>query len=461
MARLEAQAVICGAGIAGISAAYHLCVRHGWRDVVLVDPRPPLTLTSDKSTECYRNWWPGPGDGMVRLMNRSIDILEDLARQSGNIFNMNRRGYLFATTRQDKAEDFIAAAQESEHLGAGPLRLHSGSGFDPPYQPAPGARYDDPLTGADVIVDRQLIRASFPYLSPETVAVLHARRCGWFSAQQLGMYLLQGAQEHGARLIQGRAHGVNLNSGEVEAVDILDSRGKRKIYTRNFVIAAGPMLKSVGEMIGLQLPVFSELHAKISFADHLQAMPRHAPLVIWTDPQRLPWTERERRFLRESRDSRWMLEEFPPQVHGRPEGPPGSPIVLLLWTYDERRVEPVIPPNFDEIYYPEVVIRGMSTAIPAFQGYFDHLPKPYVDGGYYTKTEENRPLIGPLPVPGAFIIGALSGFGLMVSAAAGELLAAHVTRSPLPDYAHWFELHRYQDPEYRALLAGWDGSGQI
>ena len=97
MGRLSAEVVICGAGIAGVATAYHLAVRRGVRGVVLVDERPPLTLTSDKSTECYRNWWPGPGDAMVAVMNRSIDLLEQLARESGNIFQLNRRGYLFAT----------------------------------------------------------------------------------------------------------------------------------------------------------------------------------------------------------------------------------------------------------------------------------------------------------------------------------------------------------------------------
>ena len=62
----SAEVVICGAGLAGISAAYYLTVKQGISDVVLIDERPPLTLTSDKSTECYRNWWPGPGDAMVR-----------------------------------------------------------------------------------------------------------------------------------------------------------------------------------------------------------------------------------------------------------------------------------------------------------------------------------------------------------------------------------------------------------
>src|SRR5207344_627642 len=97
MAGTSAEVVICGAGIAGVATAYHLAVRRGVRGVVLVDERPPLTLTSDKSAECYRNWWPGPGDAMVSVMNRSIDLLEELARESGNVFRMNRRGYLFAT----------------------------------------------------------------------------------------------------------------------------------------------------------------------------------------------------------------------------------------------------------------------------------------------------------------------------------------------------------------------------
>jgi hypothetical protein len=34
---------------------------------------------------------------------------------------------------------------------------------------------------------------------------------------------------------------------------------------------------------------------------------------------------------------------------------------------------------------------------------------------------ENRPLVGPLPVDGAFVTGALSGFGLMSAHGAGEL----------------------------------------
>jgi glycine/D-amino acid oxidase-like deaminating enzyme len=84
-----------------------------------------------------------------------------------------------------------------------------------------------------------------------------------------------------------------------------------------------------------------------------------------------------------------------------------------------------------------------------------------VDGGYYVKTPENRLLAGPLPLEGAFVLGALSGYGIMSSLAAGELLAAHVTSAPLPPYAPAFSPERYADPEYRENFSEIDSSGQL
>ena len=100
--------------------------------------------------------------------------------------------------------------------------------------------------------------------------------------------------------------------------------------------------------------------------------------------------------------------------------------------------------------------------IPGFSVYLSKMSPPVVDGGYYCKTQENRPLIGPLPVKGAYVIGALSGFGIMAGMAAGELLASHVTGGELPDYAPAFLLSRYEDPDYQKLLEKWDAtSGQL
>ncbi len=100
--------------------------------------------------------------------------------------------------------------------------------------------------------------------------------------------------------------------------------------------------------------------------------------------------------------------------------------------------------------------------IPGLCDYLGRASRPIVDGGYYCKTRENRPLIGPLPVKGAFIIGALSGFGQMASQAAAELLADHITGNTLPDYAPAFLLSRYENPDYLSLLEQSDATnGQL
>ena len=78
-----AEVVICGAGISGIATAYHLAVTHGVKHVVLIDERPPLTLTSDKSSEAYRNWWPDAADGAVdESQHRLAGTLGARKRQS-------------------------------------------------------------------------------------------------------------------------------------------------------------------------------------------------------------------------------------------------------------------------------------------------------------------------------------------------------------------------------------------
>jgi glycine/D-amino acid oxidase-like deaminating enzyme len=206
--------------------------------------------------------------------------------------------------------------------------------------------------------------------------------------------------------------------------------------------------------------VFSELHIKIAFNDHLGVVPRKTPLVIWADPTTVPWSEEEREILAESDELRYLLEPLPAGVHTRPEGGPQSDVILILWTYHTPAVEPVFPFKVDE-FYPEIALRGLSVMIPGLAQYFQRAPRPFVDGGYYTKTRENRPLIGPLPVEGAYVIGGLSGFGQMAACAAGELLAAYLTGSVLPHYAPAFSLARYEDPEYQRLLENWRDTGQL
>ena len=146
-------------------------------------------------------------------------------------------------------------------------------------------------------------------------------------------------------------------------------------------------------------------------------------------------------------------------MHGRPVG--AGDQVLMYWTYDcELSDQPVFPLTWDD-NLPEITFRGMAELLPGLKRYLDNMPRPYVDGGYYIKTQENRPLVGPLPVEGAHVIGALSGYGLMAAPGSGELLAAYLTGGELPHHASAFKLDRYEDPAYQELLENWGASGQL
>jgi glycine/D-amino acid oxidase-like deaminating enzyme len=457
-----ADVVVCGAGIAGVSAAYHLAVGHGVRRVLLVDERPPLSLTSDKSTEAYRNFWPGPDDAMVRFMNRSIDLLEGLAAETGNAFRLNRRGYVFGTADPGHAGALRDLARAVAAMGAGPLRLHDGRAGGPAYPPPSAGDWRDQPDGVDVLLDPPLIRKHFPYLVPDTVALLHARRCGWLSGQQLGMHLLEAARDAGAALVPARVTAVTRAGGRVSGVRLEGPGGARTVATERLVVAAGPFLPEVGRLLGTELPVAAERHYKIAIEDTLGAVPRDAPFLIWDDPQVLDWSPDERAALAADPALAWMLDPFPPGVHTRPEGAsPESRTLLVLWSYDCAPV-PVSFPLPELPHYPELVLRGMARMIPALGAYTERLPRAVVDGGYYVKTRENRPLVGPLPVEGAYVSGAYSGFGIMAGCAGGELVAAHVTGAPLPAYAPAFLPSRYDDAAYVARIEAWGATtGQI
>ncbi len=442
---MSARVVVCGAGIAGISTAFHLA-REGISDVVIVDPRPPLTLTSDKSTECYRNWW--PSQPMVELMNRSIDLLDGYAAASGNAFGLNRRGYLYVTADTGTLETMTENAAAASGFGAGELRTH--------HRTESSYEADDPARGgADLFTNGDALLAHFPFLNSDVVGGLHARTAGWLSAQQFGMWMLEQALAAGVTLLSGSVVDVTA-ADRVESVTLADGSS---IATDAFVNAAGPMLPDVGRMVGVELPVFSELHAKVTFRDYRVAVPRSAPMIIWNDPQRVAWDREEEEYLR-SEGRQDLLAPLPGGCHARPEGGGDSPWMIGLWEYGAHEVAPTWPLPPDPMY-PEMVIRGLARMVPDLAVYQNGLPESTVDGGYYTKTTENRPLAGPAGPDGSYVCGALSGFGIMAAAAVGELVAKYVSGAPLPDWARWFALDRYNDAAYVASLRILGDSGQL
>lgn len=437
------DAVVVGAGIAGVSTAWQLAL--AGMDVTLCDPGSPLGLTSSASTECYRNWWPSAP--MVGLVGRSIDLMEQLAAQTDNAIGLNRRGYLYVTAEPDRIDRFRADGRAAERNGAGPLRVHE---RPDDYRPHTPDGFDSGQVGADLLVGDGLL-THFPYLATDAVAGLHVRRAGWLSANRLGSVMLESARERGLVLRRAKVSRIETADGRVSGVRLTDGE---VLAAGRVVLAPGPLLP---ELLPDGLPIRSELHRKMAFRDPLAAVPRDAPMLIWADPLAVDWDADERRAV-EDEGRPELIGPLPGVCHGRPEGRGGSPWVLAQWEHERRVVEPSWPIPPDPLY-PEIALRGLARMVPGLAAYRDRLPRPIVDGGYYTKTPDNHPVIGPVGPDGMFVCGALSGFGIMAGAAAGELTAAHVTGVELPAYAAAFHPARFSSAEWSAVEGA--DSGQL
>lgn len=454
----SAEVVICGAGSAGVAAAYYLAKQQTITNVLVLDKHPPLTQTSAKSGENYRNWW--PTEVMVRFTNRSIDLMEALSEASNDIFNMERRGYAYVT---ESIADIHNYVHHYSQLSVGDIRFHRGTHQNgtATYSPPAYRGFEGQPDGADLLLDKQIIQTTFPHFSDDIQAVIHARRCGAISAQQLGMYLLEEAKKLGVRELRGELIAIEQDHCGVRAVEVKTANGKERIETRRVINAAGPFAPHVAAILDVELPIFSVLQQKIAIQDHLGVVPRDTPFTIFMDEQHLDWSADEEQLLQSEPEYQWMLDKFPGGLHIKPEGGKDSLWIKLGWAFNRTIEQPLWEPE-GTLEFPDIVLRGASRLIPELKRYIDNIPKPVVHyAGYYTKTKENLPVVGPLDVEGAYIVGALSGFGTMVSCVAGELIAAWVAGSELPDYAHQLSLARYDDPAYLASLSGMRLDGEL
>src|SRR3954469_14103741 len=238
----SADIVICGAGIAGTAVAYHLAVTHGVERIVLMDEREPLTMTSDKGTQGYRNWWPGPDDTMLRFVSRSIELLEQTALESDNVFRLNRRGYLFATAEADQLATMRATAAQVSAYGMGELREHTSVSS---YTRHPAEGFLGQLDGADVLLG-DAAHDAFPYLREDMAGAVHVRRAGTMNAVALGNWFLKRAAAHGTQVMRDRVTGIDSTGGRVRGVRLASGA---TIATDRVIIAAGPAVQDFGRML--------------------------------------------------------------------------------------------------------------------------------------------------------------------------------------------------------------------
>jgi glycine/D-amino acid oxidase-like deaminating enzyme len=444
---------VIGAGSVGLAVAYDLVTRHAVTQVAVLDPRDPMSLTSAQSGENYRNWWPHPV--MTAFTDHSITLMEELDRASGGRLNMTRGGYALVTRRARPA-DLIDELYHGYGDVPGRIRLREADDAD--YQRSLRSPWTAAPDGVDVLLHPGLIRRAFPAYADDVQSVIHIRRAGSISAQQMGQAMLEAMRPAGVRV--RRAEVRAISGGAPYTLELKTDAGVETLRAERVVNAAGPFVRDIAQMLGEDLPVKCVYQQKISFRDREAAIARDMPFTIDLDGQQLAWDEEDRALLAADPATRRLVEPMAGGIHCRPDGAVDGDWIKLGWAYNETASDPHADEPIDP-HFPDIVLRGASRLHPRLAAYIGRLPRgAHHYGGYYAMTEENWPLIGPMRSPGAFVAGALSGFGSMAACATGAICAAWVTGSEVPAYAHALSSARYGDAALMAELAR-SGKGSL
>mgnify|MGYP001827387152 FL=1 len=364
-----ADVVIIGGGIIGVATAFWLS-RAGMT-TILVEMRDGLsTLTTTASIESFRAQFTEPA--MAALAKESIEVWENFAEVTGlenYEIDLHHGGYLFLTTEEEMIPVVKATVEGYHQVGV----------------------TDSECLSGDEILKR------WPWLNPEIKAGAYRARDGWFSAHEVTQGFAR-ASENARFYVSTRATGIETDAKGICAV--LTDRGR--INTRVVVNAAGPFAITVGQWVGLDLPIYQMRRQRVFVAPHRQ-IPQDAPLVMDVD-----------------NESYWR-----PETGG----------ALLGWhDPEEQKSDPMEDPQGDWDF-PAFTLEMVSRLSPFWAEVVEDLRQEDISvyAGQYVHSPDDQPLIGPVQgIPG-FYLNCSYWPGVMLSAAAGRWTCDLITGKMKPE----------------------------
>jgi sarcosine oxidase, subunit beta len=369
--------------------AWHLA-QCGITDVVLLEREPQLAAGSTgKNAGGVRHQFSHPAN--IELSKESIGLIARFEDIVGVPIDFHQDGYLFLLSKTANVETFKKNVALQQRHGID-VRWVSN---DEAGALAPGLD----LTGVK----------GATYCPQDGVA----------DPNGVTMGFAKGAQARGVEIVREvELTGVRLGAHRI--AEVRTSKGS--ISTPVLVNAAGPWAKSIGRMLGVDVPVEPER--------------RH--IFIASPPGGGSWDD-ERNRGRVPR-SKLLVIDFESTFYFHREG---GGLLFGMGDPDEQ-------PGFDTTvrwdFLPKVIEVAMQR-LPALSD----AAVSHAWAGLYEMTPDHNPIIGPSSdVDGFYTIAGFSGHGFQHSPAAGRILADVIAgRDPKFDLTP-FELDRFAKPVARA-----------
>ncbi len=366
----------------GCSVAWHLA-RGGITNVVLLEREPQLASGSTgKNAGGVRHQFSHPAN--IELSKESIGMMARFEEIVGVPIDFHQDGYLFLLSKNANVETFRNnVALQQRH-------------------------------GVDVRwVSNDEARALAPGL--DLTGVKGATYCpqdGVADPNGVTMGFAKGAQAMGVEIVRDvELTGVRLNAHRI--ADVRTSNGT--ISTPVLVNAAGPWAKSIGRMLGVDVPVEPER--------------RH--IFIASPPGGGSWDDERHRGRVPA--SKLLVIDFESTFYFHREG---GGVLFGMGDPDER-------PGFDITVRWDFLPKVIEVAMQRLPALADAAVS-HAWAGLYEMTPDHNPIIGPsTDVDGFYTIAGFSGHGFQHAPAAGRILADLVAGRDPNFGLSSFELDRF------------------
>ena len=350
----------------GCSVAWHLAQR-GITNVVLIERETQLAAGSTgKNAGGVRHQFSHPAN--IQLSIESIGMMSRFEETVGAPIDFHQDGYLFLLSRASNVAAFRKNVELQRSLGID-VRVLSA---DDAREVAPGLD----ITGVQ--------------------AATYCPQDGVADPNGVTMGFAKGAQARGVEIERDtEVIGMRLHANRI--AEVRTSRGS--ISTPAVVNAAGPWAKSIGRMVGVDVPVEPERrHIFI-------AQPQGGG--SWDDARHAGMVPR----------SRVLVIDFESTFYFHREG------AGLLFGMGDPDEEPGFDITVRWDFLPKVIEVAMQR-LPALAD----AAVSHAWAGLYEMTPDHNPIIGPSSdVDGFYTIAGFSGHGFQHAPAAGRILADLIT----------------------------------
>lgn len=222
----RADVVVVGAGIIGLSTAYHLCCR-GCTDVVVLERNEVASGTTWHSAGGVGSV--RPNESAHRLISRIYDFIDTIEEESGMQIGHRQVGAIWV-------------ASEAERWAEIRRLYDQASAWGPEVQL---------LTPDDIKELNPLLEAK------DLIGGMYTPKEGWTSPIDFARAVARAATNRGASIIENApVDAIHVESGRVTSVEVAGHR----IYTNTVANCAGIWGRHIGQLAGVDVPLQAVEH---------------------------------------------------------------------------------------------------------------------------------------------------------------------------------------------------------